>query len=85
MKGPDRPIPTRFEMLTPQGVDRQYGDRLVRRFTRSRVRLDDPAFGVGTFDKGNPDSKRRSKLAKFMAVLQAELLHHENWDGTPRS
>ena len=85
MKGPDRPIPTRAKMLTPEGVDRQYAERLVRRFTRSRVRLDTPEFSIGTLDKGNPDRKRRSKLANFMAALQAELLHHENWDGTLRT
>ena len=84
MKDTDRPIPTRFEMLTPHGVDRQYVERLVRRFTMRRVRLDDPGFGIGTLDKGNPDRKRRSDLARFMAALQTELLHFENWDGTPR-
>ena len=64
MKDTDRPIPTRFEMLTPQGVDRQYAERLVRRFTMRRVRLDDPGFDIGTLDLGDADRKRRSKLGK---------------------
>ncbi|QNI68730.1 hypothetical protein SynBMKMC1_02679 [Synechococcus sp. BMK-MC-1] len=85
MQGPDRPIPTRFEMLTPKGVDCRYAERQVRHFTKRRVRLDDPDFRIGTFDKSNPDQKRRDKLRNFYAALQAELLHHENWDGSPRT
>ena len=84
MQGPDRPIPTRVEMLTPKGVDRQYAERLVRYFTKKRVRMDDPDFRIGTLDQGNPDQQRRDKLPNFYAALQRELLHHENWDGTPR-
>ena len=52
--------------------------------TRARVRLDS-GFSIGTLDKGNPDQSRRDKKAEWMAKLQAELLHHENWDGTPRT
>ena len=73
MQGPDRPIPTRVEMLTPKGVDRQYAERQVCYFTKKRIRLDDP------------DQKRRDKLRNFYVALQRELLHFENWDGTPRS
>ena len=85
MKGPDRPIPIRPGRLThwPEGQDRQHLERLVRYFTRKRVRLNSD-FAIGTLDKGNPDQRRRNKKAEFMAKLQAELLHHENWDGTPR-
>ena len=63
---------------------RQHLERQVRHFTKCRVRLDSN-FCVATFDKGNPDQKRRDKKANFMAKLQAELLHYENWDGTPRT
>ena len=85
MQGPDRPIPIRPGRLThwPEGHDRQHLERLVRYFTRARVRLDS-GFSIGTLDKGNPDQSRRDKKAEWMAKLQAELLHHENWDGTPR-
>ena len=85
MQGPDRPIPTRVELLTPKGVDRQYAERQVRYFTKKRVRMDDPDFRIGTLEQGNPDQKRRDKLRNFYAALQRELLHHENWDGTPRT
>lgn len=85
MQGPDRPIPTRVELLTPKRVDRQYAERQVRHFTKKRVRLEDPDFRIGTLDQGNPDQKRRDKLRIFYAALQRELLHHENWDGTPRT
>ena len=86
MQGPDRPIPIRPGRLThwPEGHERQHLERLVRDFTRARVRLDE-GFSIGTLDKGNPDQGRRDKKANFMAKLQAELLHHENWDGTPRT
>lgn len=85
MQGPDRPIPTRHELLTPSGVDRQYAERQVRHFTKKRVRMDDPDFRIGTLDPGNPDQKRRDKLRNFCVALQRELLHFENWDGTPRT
>ena len=85
MQGPDRPIPTRVELLTPEGVDRQYAERQVRHFTKKRVRMDDPDFRIGTLEQGNPDQKRRDKLRNFFVALQRELLHFENWDGTPRS
>ena len=86
MQGPDRPIPIRPGRLTtwPEGHERQHLERLVRYFTRARVRLDS-GFSIGTLDKGNPDQRRRDKKAEFMAKLQAELLHHENWDGSPRT
>ena len=73
-----------FMTLGPEGHERQHLERQVRHFTKCRVRLDSD-FCVATFDQGNPDQKRRSKKANFMAKLQAELLHHENWDGTPRT
>ena len=85
IQGPDRPIPTRVELKTPKGVDRQFAERLVRYFTKKRVRMDDPDFRIGTLDQGNPDQQRRDKLPNFYAALQRELLHHENWDGTPRT
>ena len=47
--------------------------------------MDDPDFRIGTLDPGNPDQKRRDKLRNFYVALQRELLHFENWDGTPRS
>ena len=86
MQGPGRPIPIRPGRLTewPEGHERQHLERQVRHFTKCRVRLDSD-FCVATFDQGNPDQRRRDKKANFMAKLQAELLHHENWDGTPRT
>ena len=80
MQGPDRPIPIRPGRLThwPEGHERQHLERQVRHFTKCRVRLDSD-FCVATFDQGNPDQKRRDRKAIFMAKLQAELLHHENW------
>ena len=86
MQGPDRPIPIRAGRLThwPEGYCPQYLQRQVRYFTRARVPLDSN-FTIGSLDEGNPDQGRLKKKANFMAKLQAELLHHENWDGTPRS
>jgi hypothetical protein len=81
MQAPHRPIPTRHELLTPNGLDRAAIEAWVRRWTKRRVRLD------GEFVFAGPDenSKNRAKALKFARVLQAELLHHENWNGTPRS
>ena len=90
MQGTDRPIPIRRGRLSdsewPEGQDRDHLQRLVRHFTLKRVRLDaGSGFTIGTLNKGNPDQKRRDKKANFMALLQAELLHHEHWDGSPRN
>ena len=46
--------------------------------------MDNPHFRIGTLEQGSPEQKLRDKLRNFYAGLQRELLHHENWDGTPR-
>ncbi len=52
----------------------------MRRRTKSRIRLENYVIC------GGPETRRdREKFLKFARVLQAELLHHENWDGTTRS
>ena len=83
MQAPHRPIPTRIPLLTPAGVNRTAVEAWVRRWTKRKVRLD------GEFDIAGPNDsesrKQRAKLLKFARVLQAELLHFENWDGTPRT
>ena len=81
MQGPHRPIPTRFELLPPKGVDRTAIEIWVRRWTRRRVRLDDEFVFAGP----DENAKTRAKALRFARILQAELLHFENWDGTPRS
>ena len=81
MQAPHRSIPTRHELLTPKGVDRQAVEMWVRRWTKRRIRLDDEFV----FARPDESAKTRAKLLKFARVLQAELLHHENWDGTPRT
>lgn len=81
MQAPHRPIPTRHELLTPKGVDRTAVEAWVRRFTKRRVRLD-TGF---VFSGPDRTAKDRAKVLKFAQVLQTELLHFENWDGTPRS
>lgn len=81
MQAPHRPIPTRHELLPPKGVDRQAVEMWVRRWTKRRIRLDDEFVFAGP----DESAKARAKMLKFARVLQAELLHHENWDGTPRS
>ena len=83
MQAPHRPIPTRREVLTPQGVDKAAVEAWVRRWTKRRVRLDDEFDISGS--NGSDSRKQRAKLLKFARILQVELLHFENWDGTPRS
>lgn len=83
MKAPHRPIPTRQELLPPKGIEKVAVEAWVRRWTKRRVRLDDE-FDIS--GPGDSDSrKQRAKLLKFARVLQTELLHFENWGGTPRS
>ena len=82
MQAPHRPIPTRFELLTPHGINRTAVEAWVRRWTKRKVRLADLEM-AGPSD--SVSRKERAKLLKFARVLQAELLHHENWDGSPRS
>ena len=80
-----KPIRTRHPLTTPDGVDRAAVSAWVRRWTVKRVRLDDPSFQFGSFDANDAASrKQRTKVMKFAKVLQAELLHFENWDGTAR-
>ena len=87
MKGPDRPIPIRSGQLThwPSEFCPKHLQRQVRFFTRARVRLDE-SFMVKSLDDEftSEDQSRLKRKANWMAKLQAELLHHENWDGTPR-
>ena len=87
MKGPDRPIPIRPGHLThwPKEFCPKHLQRQVRFFTRARVRLDENFMVMSLDDDFTSEDQRRLKRkANFMAKLQAELLHHENWDGTPR-
>ena len=52
----------------------------MRRRTKSRIRLENYVI------YGDPYTRpHREKFLKFALTLQAELLHHENWDCTPRS
>ncbi len=81
MQAPHRPIPTRHELLTPKGVDRVSTEAWVRRWTKRRVRLDDEFVFAGP----DESAKTRAKTLKFAKALQQELLHFENWDGTPRT
>ena len=83
MQAPHRPIPTRFELLTPVGVNGVPTEAWVRRLTKRRIRLDDDFVFAGPSD--SESRKQRAKLMKFARVLQTELLHFENWDGTPRT
>lgn len=83
MQAPHRPIPTRTSLLTPQGIDRNAVEVWVRRWTKRRVRLNDEFDLSGPSD--SESRKQRAKLLKFSRLLQAELLHFENWDGTPRT
>ena len=81
-----KPIRTRHFITTPEGVEREAVSSWVRRWTTKRVRLDDPDFRFGSFDVNDANSlKQRAKVTQFAKTLQAELLHFENWDGTPRS
>jgi hypothetical protein len=80
MEAPQRPIPTRHRLTPPDGVSLQAAEAWVRRRTKSRIRLKNYVI------YGEPDTRlHREKFLKFARTLQAELLHHENWDGTPRS
>ena len=86
MQGFSKPIRTRLCITTPEGLDLAAMSAWVRRWTAKRVRLDDPDFQFGSFDVNDAASrKQRAKVMKFAKVLQAELLHFENWDGTLRS
>lgn len=88
MKGPDRPIPIRPGRLAhwPRGICPKHLQRQVRYFTRAQVRLAESFMLKSLDEEFSPeDQSRLKKKANFMAKLQAELLHHENWDGTPRT
>jgi len=80
MNAPHRPIPTRNKLTPPNGVDLKAAEAWVRRRTKSRIRLNNYVF-VGPKE----GRKQRESFLKFARVLQEELLHFENWDGTPRS
>lgn len=80
MEAPHRPVPTRHRLTPPDGIPLKAAEAWVRRRTKSRIRLENYVI------IGGPETRRdREKFLKFARVLQAELLHHENWDGTPRS
>ena len=81
MQAPHRPIPTRHKLLAPKGANRAAIEAWVRRWTKRRIPLDDEFVFAGPDDT----AKTRAKVLKFARVLQEELLHFENWDGTPRS
>lgn len=80
LQAPHRPIPTRHVLTAPKGVDYAATEAWVRRRTRARINLKN--FVI----EGPPETrKHRERFLKFARVLQKELLHHENWDGTPRT
>jgi hypothetical protein len=80
MEAPHRPIPTRHRLTPPDGVTLKAAEAWVRRRTKAGIRLENYVI------QGGPEGRRdREKFLKFARVLQAELLHHENRDGTPRS
>ncbi len=78
-----KPIRTRSLLPTPGAIqDRRAVEAWVIRWTRKRVRIDDPDFKfIGPWQ----NQKERESIFRFAKALQRELLHFENWDGTPRS
>lgn len=80
LQAPHRPIPTRHKLTAPDRVDYKAAEAWVRRRTRQRIRLENYIW------EGTPATRKlRERFLKFARVLQAELLHFESWDGTPRS
>ena len=80
LQAPHRPIPTRHKLTPPNGVDYAAAEAWVRRRTRQRINLANYVW-----EGSDETRKSRERFLKFARVLQKELLHHENWDGTPRT
>ena len=80
LQAPHRLIPTRHVLTAPKDVEYSAAEAWVRRRTRARVNLTNYVI------EGPAETrKHRERFLKFARVLQKELLHHENWDGTPRT
>ena len=78
---PLKPIRTRSPITTPKGVNRIAIERWVRGWTQKKVNITDTDFA---FVGPNKSQKQRAIVLKFACALQRELLHFEDWDGTPR-
>ena len=80
MKPPHRPIPVRSPLAPPTGVDVRATEAWVRRRTKAKQNLENWLI------EGSPETRmERERLLRYARALQRELLHHENWDGTPRT
>lgn len=78
-----KPIRTRSPLQTPARLHSRVAvEAWVRKWTSKKISLDDPSFEFnGPWD----NQKERQSVLRFARALQRELLHFENWDGTPRS
>ena len=80
LQAPHRPIPTRHVLTPPDGVPYAAAEAWVRRRTRYRIDLTNYVI------EGPAETRKHwERFLKFARVLQKELLHHEHWDGTPRT
>ena len=79
MESPHRPIPVRSPLTPPPGVEVAAIEAWVRRRTKARIDLEN--YVIEGSREGRKDRERRLRYAR---ALQRELLHFENWDGTPR-
>ena len=66
--------------MPPPGVDFKAIEAWVRKRTKSQINLDH--YVIEGSKEGRKD---RERLLRFARALQKELLHFENWDGTPRT